>query len=90
MAYFAVHLKMKDESLSKEHRPAHLDFLKEQHEKKNVAAYGRFEDGSGGLIIYRGESLKEVEALVKQDPYVETGARTYDIRKWNMVSEDWE
>ncbi|MDA3129141.1 YciI family protein [Aliibacillus thermotolerans] len=90
MSYFAVHLKMKDESLSKEYRPAHLAFLEEQHREKNVAAYGKFADGSGGLIIYRGESLKQVEALVKQDPYVESGARTYDIREWMMNSEDWE
>ncbi|WP_158736118.1 YciI family protein [Alteribacillus sp. YIM 98480] len=89
MKLFAVFLSMKDQELSQKHRPAHLEFLQKQHKEGNVAAYGRLEDGAGGLVIYRTETYEQAEELVKKDPYVVEGARGYDIHEWNMISDNW-
>lgn len=48
---------------------------------------GRFTDGAGGLVIYKGQDGEEVEKLVKQDPYIINGARDYELHEWEMVTE---
>lgn len=45
----------------------------------------KFTDGSGGMVIYKTESLEDCEALVKTDPYVVEGARTYQILEREAV-----
>ncbi|RSL31223.1 hypothetical protein D7Z54_22210 [Salibacterium salarium] len=89
MKLFAVLLPLKDKELSQTYRPDHLAFLQKQREEGNVAANGKFIDGSGGLVIYRAASEEAVEALVKQDPFVVHGARDFEIHEWEMVSKEW-
>ncbi|MDY0404963.1 YciI family protein [Virgibacillus sp. 179-BFC.A HS] len=84
MKYFAVFLPMRDEAKSKDLRPNHLAYLKEQGEKGHIFVKGRFVDGWGGLVIYQGENLEEIEAIVSRDPYVVSGARDYEIHEWEM------
>lgn len=84
MKYFAVFLSMKDEELSRVHRPEHLDFLTRQRDTGNVLMNGRFTDGTGGLIIYRSENEESAVSLVEQDPYISLGARDYKIHEWDM------
>lgn len=86
MKIYAVELTMKDEEKNKKFRPEHLAFLEKMHEEKKVLFYGRFTDGSGGLVIYRAANEDEVTSYVKQDPYVIEGARDYNIREWAMVT----
>ena len=84
MKYFAVFLSMKDEELSRVHRPEHLDFLTRQRDAGTVLMNGRFTDGSGGLIIYRAEDEASAVSLVEKDPYISLGARDYKIQEWDM------
>ncbi|MGO1923041.1 MAG: YciI family protein [Jeotgalicoccus sp.] len=84
MKYFAVFLSMKDEELSRVHRPEHLDFISCQRDAGNILMSGRFTDGAGGLIIYRAEDEESAISLVKQDPYISLGAREYEIHEWDM------
>lgn len=84
MKYFAVLLSMKDEELSRVHRPEHLDFLTRQRDAGHVLMNGRFADGTGGLIIYRAEDEESAISLVEQDPYISLGARDYKIHEWDM------
>ncbi|MBT2571245.1 YciI family protein [Planococcus sp. ISL-110] len=88
MKYFAVLLPMKDADKSQEFRPQHLAFLEDKRSSGQVAANGKFADGSGGLVIYRAESYIACEALVKTDPYVVEGARKYEIFEWEAVWAD--
>jgi uncharacterized protein YciI len=87
MNYYAVFLTMKDPEKSQQFRGEHLDFLEEMRGKNHVFLYGRLLDGAGGLIIYQGESLSKVEALVKEDPYVKLEARGYEIHEWDMKTD---
>lgn len=86
MKYFAVFISMKSEALSKQHRPEHLAFLETHRNAGNILMNGRFTDGSGGLVIYRGEDESKIESLVNEDPYIKLGARNYEIREWDMES----
>lgn len=86
MKYFAVFLPMKDEQKSKDFRPQHLEFLEQGRNEGTILMNGRFVDGAGGLVIYRGDSLQSVEELVNTDPYILNGARNYEIHEWEMES----
>lgn len=85
MKYFAVWLPMKDSEKSTEFRPQHLAFLEEMRKSGHVRVNGKFADGSGGLVIYQAPSHEACEELVKQDPYIQYGARDYQINEWEAV-----
>lgn len=87
MKHFAVFLPMADEEKSKQYRVEHLDYLANKAQEGKVFAKGRFVDGAGGLIIYIAKTYSEVEQMVKQDPYVVTGARGFEIHEWEMIIE---
>lgn len=86
MKYFAVFLPMLDEQKSKDYRDEHLKFLEDLREKDIIIMNGRFTDGAGGLVIYKGTDEDEIESRVKQDPYIVNGARYYEMHEWEMVS----
>lgn len=83
--HYAVFLPMKNQALSDQYRPEHLQFLADRRSEGKLFANGRFTDGAGGLVIYKGRSLEEVEGWVRQDPYVALGARSYEIHEWDIV-----
>ncbi|RNF39500.1 YciI family protein [Planococcus salinus] len=85
MKFFAVLLPMRDEEKSVRFRPEHLAFLEQMRNAGHIYANGKFTDGSGGLVIYQTDSFEQCEAFVHQDPYVENGARTYEIHEWEAV-----
>jgi len=85
--YFAAFLPMLDEKKSQALRPHHLDHLASAFQQGRIFAYGRFVDGSGGLIIYKANSLEEATKLAQGDPYVANGARGLEIHEWEMVYE---
>lgn len=87
MKYFAALLPMKDPQKSEQYRQEHIDYLEEMRENKRVFQYGRFVGGTGGLVIYQGESLDEVTEWVKQDPYVTEGARGFEVHEWDMKTD---
>ncbi len=84
MKYFAVFLPMKDEEKSKQYRPEHLAYLQGKLDEGYIFAKGPFVDGTGGLVIYKANTIEEAEEIVKQDPYVINGARGYKIHEWQM------
>lgn len=87
MKHFAMFLPMKDEEKSNLYREDHLAYLDKKREEGRIFANGRFTDGWGGLIIYLADSKTEVEEIAKNDPYIMTGARDYEIHEWDVVTE---
>lgn len=85
MRYFAVFLIMQDVKKSAKYRPEHLSYLEKMRNEGHVKINGKFSDGSGGLVIYQAPSYKECEELVKRDPYILEGARSYEIKEWEAV-----
>ncbi|MEK3917607.1 YciI family protein [Paenibacillus sp. FSL H7-0331] len=87
MKYYAVFLPVISVERSAQFRPLHLEFLEKGRNEGWIFANGRFVDGSGGLVIYIGESIDEVLARVKQDPIVIENARGYEIHEWELVTK---
>lgn len=87
MKYYVVLLPMKDEEKSKEYRPKHLEFLEKMRKEKKVLMNGRFTDGTGGMIIYIANDMDEAISYLKQDPFVQVGARDWEIHEWEMVTD---
>jgi uncharacterized protein YciI len=85
MKYFAVFLPMLDVEKSLEYRPQHLEFLEQKAKEGKVFARGRFTDGAGGLVVYKADSIAEVQGMVDEDPYIVHKARTYEIHEWEML-----
>ncbi|WP_429993654.1 rhodanese-like domain-containing protein [Metabacillus fastidiosus] len=82
MKYFAVILKNSKEELVSEYLDAHIAYLERLRIDGIVTGNGRLLDGGGGLIIYRGQSLEEVQKLVEEDPFIVHKIRTYEIYEW--------
>ena len=82
MKHFAAILHLADAEKNVTLRPQHLAFLDENQSQGRIFARGPFADGSGGLVIYRAESLEAAAALAQADPYVRLGARRLELHEW--------
>lgn len=89
MPIFAVTYTYSDATTEarNEHRPRHVDFLRSQFEAGRLVKSGPFgpDEAPGALLILKGESKADVEALMNQDPFYENNLladRT--IRQWNI------
>ena len=84
MKYFAALLMMKDLEKNASFRQQHVDFLTEKEKEGKIFARGRFNDNSGGLVVYVAESLEEAQKIAQSDPYAVSGARSLEIHEWDM------
>jgi len=67
-------------------RPTHRVWLAEQLESGALLASGPMVDRPAALLIFRANSIEELNALLDQDPYEQAGVigeRT--IEEWNPV-----
>lgn len=67
----------------------HFDFIRKHGQAGRIFASGPLlgEDGGQvgeGLLIFRGESKAEIEALFEEDPLYTKRIRTYEIRQWQV------
>ena len=84
MKYYAALLMMKDLEKNVSFRQQHVDFLTEKEKEGKIFARGRFNDNSGGLVVYVAESLEEAQKIAASDPYAVSGARSLEIQEWDM------
>lgn len=87
MKYFACLLPMIDPEKSQEIRPQHVEYLKKMRAEGKLFAFGRFLDGTSGLIIYMAETIEEAVSYVKNDPFVINHARGYEVHEWAMETD---
>lgn len=67
-------------------REAHLAMARQWHEQGKLVMAGAFNPAVGTLLIFRTESAAEVEAFVKNDPYVKNGlVKQWKVREWTVV-----
>ena len=55
------------------HMAAHVKFLKKYYSSGNFLVSGRKIPRDGGVIVAVGTSRAEIEAIVREDPFVEHG-----------------
>lgn len=84
MKYVAL-LTIVDAELNQKVRPHHLTYISELYEQGKVVMAGPFQDGKGGLVMYECETEEEAAQLAAADPVVATGARTLELRAWQML-----
>jgi len=78
-------LPMLDVQKSTDYRQAHLDYLDTLWQAGVLSAFGRFVDGSGGMLIFTADDESQVKEWVLADPYIVHRARTYEIREWALA-----
>ena len=62
-----------------EHRPEHLRYLKDVDEKGELIIAGRYENGTGGLIIVCTKDYDRALEIAKNDPYIINEVRDFTI-----------
>ena len=67
-------------------RAAHLALAERFAKEGKLLLGGAFDPPDGALLVFRAESAAEVEAFVRQDPYVANGLVTsWRVRPWTVV-----
>jgi len=61
------------------HMAAHVAFLKKYYGSGNFLVSGRKIPREGGIILAVGKSRKEIEAIIKEDPFHEHGLADFRI-----------
>ena len=89
MATFAVTYAYSDATAGErdEHRPRHVEFLKSQFDDGRLLTSGPFGSGEspGALLILKGDSKADVEALMDLDPFFSNNLiEERTIRQWNI------
>jgi uncharacterized protein YciI len=70
------------------HLPAHAAWIKGHTEKGQVLGAGRqVPPHVGGVILFKSDSLAEVESWLKEDPYSQLGLATYALTEFTPRPE---
>lgn len=86
---YVIHLtrnpeRPREEALIREH----VAFLRELDREGLLVLAGPFEDGLGGMIIIRAESLGAARRLAESDPFVTGGYDSCEVRTWLLSCEE--
>lgn len=85
MASYALIYRIVDMDKNAAHRPAHVEFLREQLRAGHIVTGWKFPDYDKGLVqavlICNAESKAEVAGWFEQDPVISSGARTFEVRE---------
>ncbi len=61
----------------------HLNFLRSQLQKGTLTAGGPFSGTDGGMVVVNSDDLKQVDALLQQDPFIMNHVTAYSLQQWN-------
>lgn len=73
----------KDEEILDEHKA----YLQRYIDEGKIYAKGPFTDHSGGLILYKVESIDEAKYLLENDPVIRDNSREYVLKEWRSNIE---
>lgn len=65
----------------------HKAYLQKYIEEGKIFAKGPFTDHSGGLIIYKTESLEEAREIAENDPVILHKSRKLTLKEWKSNIE---
>ncbi len=63
---------------------AHVAHLQELEAKGLLELCGPFPDDRGGMVIVRVSNAEDARALAEADPFVSSGAESYQLRRWEL------
>lgn len=72
--------------------PKHQEFLMQQYYSGVFVAFGGKVPRTGGVILARGKSREELDAIIERDPFIEAGIADYEITQFtpNFVAKGLE
>lgn len=88
MILYAARLRTIDKEKDKELLEEHIAYLNKYIAQGKIFAKGPFTDHSGGLVIYRVDSMEEAEAIIENDPAIKHRSRDYVLKEWKSNIED--
>lgn len=65
----------------------HIDFLRRLDAEGKLIMCGPFTSMNGGMIIIRSDNMEEAIEIAKKDPFVQSGARNFEVRSWELSCE---
>lgn len=88
MILYVTILEMVDKEKDDEILEEHIDFLNKKLEEGILIAKGPFTDHSGGLMIYKADSIEDARAIIETDPAVRDKTRKIGLLKeWKSTLE---
>ena len=87
MILYAAILKTIDPKKDAEILEEHKAYLQKYIDDGKIQAQGPFTDHSGGLIIYKVETLEEAKNLIENDPVIRDISREYTLKEWRSNIE---
>ena len=67
---------------------AHVKFLRDLDAAGKMVLCGPFTDYRGGMVIIKAENRSAADEIAKSDPFVRSGARSYELRTWQLSNEE--
>jgi uncharacterized protein YciI len=81
--YFAVVLRYSASVEDRDaNKPAHKSYLKAVFDSGKLVVGGPFTSGIGGLLLFSVDDQKELDAIVKEEPFYKLGFYTYEAWEW--------
>lgn len=88
MILYVTILEMVDKEKDDEILDEHIGYLNQKLEEGILIAKGPFTDHSGGLMIYKADSIDEARKLIEADPAVRDKTRKIGLLKeWKSTIE---
>jgi uncharacterized protein YciI len=76
----------KPRELTNEAIAKHAQHLRELDDDEKLVLAGPFIDDPSGLLVLRGNNKDEIKSIMDQDPLIQGGFRSYEVRTWLMAN----
>lgn len=87
MIFYAAILNTINPEKDAEILDEHKAYLQKYIDKGKIYAKGPFTDHSGGLIIYKVETMEEAKQIIDNDPIIRDNTREYMLKEWRSNIE---
>jgi uncharacterized protein YciI len=67
---------------------AHVAHLKALEGRGQLVLCGPFADHPGGMVVLKARSYDEARAIAEADPFVSSGAETYELRTLQLSCKE--
>lgn len=74
--------------VNKELIKSHVEYLKELKRLGKLTLCGPFTDYPGGIVIFTAKDLNEATSIAKNDPFISSGCKSYEIRTIEPANEE--
>ncbi|MGC5324996.1 YciI family protein [Brevibacillus sp. SYSU BS000544] len=86
---YVILLNMNEgKSLNEQLIREHVAYLRDLDQKGQLVLCGPFSNYRGGMVIISASSLEEATEIAERDPFVSSGAESYELRVWSLSCEE--